>query len=420
MKWLLTFTLIVLFYPLAASGQGDVVLIEGLSFECRTCLQLDERNCEFQSSGAVRRLSCNSLLERLLTASVLKERTELPRTSELVEFLAFEKRSDLLARHAIRLLLRDVEGQSAILASFVRFHSGYSHILEEELRLAELPADYLIELWRQKETLSASTRAYLVARSAELQSSDFFATLSVVDIDFDIKQLRNAMSAEAQLPPEFTLEIADAVRFLFSCKHSSNCSFREVQFPAVRYYSARVQANKAVSSMTSSTSPSEILESLAEVDYREIRTPRMHELMSQALRETIDFDSLPQEQRELIAYFASHDPSLRQVLSSQVTEPRRGVDKEVPIMELSLFIGAILLTVFYLLRRVLRGQAQQRELTELMGYFELSEQASMDELSQSFRRKARELHPDTGSGDSAQFAIMNERYQRAKQLKGGK
>lgn len=401
------------------TGTEELSKIKGLSFECSNCLQVDENECQFERLGTIQRVSCDLLIERLLIAAAVRERREYPTTAELVEFLAFNQRNETLARNVIRLLLSDEPGRTAISKSFVRFHQSYGELLEYEMRNAALDESYLKEIWSQHELLAADTRAFIVSKSPTLTSVDFFSTLSVVDIDYDITQLKTALSVQSQLSYSFITELGEAIRFLFACKYSTDCPLGEAPTEVVREYEERVQATRVLAMIDESSSRDTVLDLLSKVNYQNIRTPRMHELVYRVVVESspspFQLSALPEQQQELVTHFAEHDPELRKVAFSE----NISLTSEASIVssiDFLVLVAFMLVVVLVGLFQVRRWRLRQDELGELLRYFGLNQSSTLDELNQRFRQKARALHPDTSSGDPRQFAIMNECYQKAKVL----
>jgi len=398
----------------------EVSSIEGLSFSCESCQQIDSEACEYESLGVVQAIECNDLLERLLTASVLKGSSvdEKPSSSELGQFLIFKKRSETQARFALRLMLQRKEGRSLLEGSFDSFHSKYNKILEQELREDSVDKSFKKAIWSKQQFLSPGTRASIVNSVKDLNSSDFFETLSVADIPYDIQQLKEALKLEKSLDPDFVSDIVEAIRFLFECKYAKECQYDVADFPSLGAYSKRVQANKIVEFIASSKdlNSSQAIDLLSKIDYTEVRTPRMHSLLKQAYASQADKKAFTEKNLELVHYFSKYDTELKELLEASVKKPQKTSVKINPLY----LIYPLILILTALLFNYFRKKSKQKrtELDDLKSYFGLEKDDSIDKLSDSYRKRARALHPDTENGDARAFAEMNERYQQAKKLMG--
>ncbi len=60
--------------------------------------------------------------------------------------------------------------------------------------------------------------------------------------------------------------------------------------------------------------------------------------------------------------------------------------------------------------------AEREELQKLLLFFELSDTAGEAELTKSYRKKAKETHPDVSGRNSAQFNDLQEKFRRAREL----
>jgi curved DNA-binding protein CbpA len=54
----------------------------------------------------------------------------------------------------------------------------------------------------------------------------------------------------------------------------------------------------------------------------------------------------------------------------------------------------------------------------LRAFFEIEAGEGETELTKSYRRKAKETHPDLYGGDTAKFQEVQDKYQRARELLG--
>lgn len=97
----------------------------------------------------------------------------------------------------------------------------------------------------------------------------------------------------------------------------------------------------------------------------------------------------------------------------------------IGVVMLILGIGGTLIWLYFLRSKLLAKvimeesalTAEEREtLRELFNYFDLPPTASEEELTKEFRRRAKELHPDTGFGTVEQFALLSDRYQKIKEI----
>ena len=61
-------------------------------------------------------------------------------------------------------------------------------------------------------------------------------------------------------------------------------------------------------------------------------------------------------------------------------------------------------------------QREGEELGQLLRSFGLPLNASEQELTRMFRNRARDLHPDTGTGSTREFTELTDQYHRAKEL----
>jgi len=62
--------------------------------------------------------------------------------------------------------------------------------------------------------------------------------------------------------------------------------------------------------------------------------------------------------------------------------------------------------------------AEREELRMLRAFFEIEAGEGETELTKSYRRKAKETHPDLYGGDTAKFQEVQDKYQRARELLG--
>lgn len=62
------------------------------------------------------------------------------------------------------------------------------------------------------------------------------------------------------------------------------------------------------------------------------------------------------------------------------------------------------------------SRRESEELGHLLRSFGLPLNATEQELTRSFRGRARVLHPDTGTGSTREFTELTDRYHRAKDL----
>lgn len=70
--------------------------------------------------------------------------------------------------------------------------------------------------------------------------------------------------------------------------------------------------------------------------------------------------------------------------------------------------------------KVALSQRQRAELRKLLMEFSLKTNATLDDLTKSYRARAKATHPDTGEGGVAEFTALREKYERAKQLMLGR
>lgn len=411
-------------YAGESSIQTNTSRIEGLNFLCESCLQIDDETCEFESLGDIQRIACNDLIERLLTGSLLKKGAvdENPSSSELGQFLIFKHRPELQARFALRLMLSRKNGRILLDSTFENFHSKYPDILEQEIRTLADENPFRSIIWNKKQFLSASTKASIVNSSKELSSEDFFETLSVVDIDFDIEQLKEVLILDKKLNKDFTSLISEAVRFLFACKHSNTCEYDVSDFPELTGYSKRVQANRIIQVLndTPDLESEKIFDYLSTISYKTIRTPRMHEIIRDAYFR-IDKKKIKKEHFKLVEYFSNYDSTLKQLLNiSQEKDVKQNniQNFKIPILPVAFAVFVFLTLVFVFFRYLENKRQKLGELEELRLYFGLREGDSIEKLNNSYRQKARVLHPDTAKGDARAFSEMSERYQQAKKLMG--
>ena len=66
----------------------SVSQIEGLTLECRSCQQLDDKLCQFENLGELQKIECGELIEGLLSVRLSKSdfADEKPSSAELGQF----------------------------------------------------------------------------------------------------------------------------------------------------------------------------------------------------------------------------------------------------------------------------------------------------------------------------------------------
>ncbi len=327
-------------------------------------------------------LPCDEMLSMLLRQEVLATtKSSVPSTTELKDFLLSEQRDYLPAKESF-LLLEQREATSELFegpsASLV---NAYSNLLQELIADGWGTRATLTQLWSlAKETDSIHLQAVIASRHPEITSAEF---------------VEQVLRASPENPDPSLQEASNFLKIIGG---------EDVAF--VEDFRAKVQQCESSAAN---------YDCLTEVADARLKNAGEIYLASRELEK--DYNARAQLGRTPVAEedYVALLPSSRTL---QVTQ--------TPSIVFLLILFPLLLVSYLSIRqkrlRPARVQmpvlstGEREELRELRRYFKLSPQASETDLVKRYRTLARELHPDTGEGNSSEFSSMNERYIRAKEL----
>ena len=168
--------------------------------------------------------------------------------------------------------------------------------------------------------------------------------------------------------------------------------------------------------------------------WTEQNTQRTLELLSWSFR----IDSDPSEERIRLFQEISDSPlwnedkELQKQFKDVVESAKkgRGVTKFTKILLLSLsgFTGLFFVYIYFVLKTKpsaaeeaeieaeIIAAAEASELEKLLEYFGIAENPVQSALTRSYRKKAKETHPDAGGGRKEQFQDLTASYRRATEL----
>ncbi len=457
-------------------AEPRLIRVNGLSFFCPGCVQVNETDCQVLHGGEPMRVACSEIVDYLISQAGLT-RSMYPTHSEIVAYLIKNKIEYRRARQLFWLLMRDEKGQDEFLFNVSRFSRLYPETIEELINEGWGNPEILNALWDilgpENNNDSMGLRAVIAVQSPDKDLSDLVDRLSVTNLVGDQLALKSVEDKLRMLGSTWAADIEDLRKLLVSCSEagfdtsSSLCSAAHIAQldEALQIYLKRVQVQQVLARIADTSIPArERLTLLATTPYDDFRTPEMHRALHTILSEVergkseIDWEEVrDNEVGEMLSAFALDDPTLmnamgRLISLDELRKKRRKADKQdyerammilpavksgaaspgiswVPIMAILVVLCSLSAAIFAWRRfSVVEADeplgtqtltpVQFSELGTLQLYFGLDERASADEVKKRYRTMARKLHPDVDGGTAEAFAELNDNYKRALELLG--
>jgi hypothetical protein len=446
----------------AEANDEEKFVVYGLSFSCSGCGYTESGDCRIKPGGELLLVDCATAVGYLLAAALKAPKDILlPQNQELLRFLLNPReKTPGSAVSALRLLLRRADGDKLILSELDRLHTFYPELFENLVEENELSELLLVRLWDLVEQSEVAVRARVRAKIAFYQEKmgieELIAELTVEDAARDIQAVKVYESTLRDLGSKDADFLRSFGRALMNCLREDNrelCAAQTQEFSgAAEAYLSRLRVKHEVGKLVQSKLPSKAkLTRIAELPYQKYRTPSLHEEVRNALAAASAGDlswMTESPYLELLADFSRSDTGIKYELQRivQSAGPELSKEKQLVIGRYfdldyrtlqvkilhpqSILVCFLCTAVVLLLVGIARygrarplctradelGFEERAELRELRRYFSLSPRASVSELKKRYHAKARSSHPDSGAGSCADFAELQAKYERAREL----
>jgi hypothetical protein len=430
-----------------SSDSDNLVQLLGLTIPCASCRVYDDGSCEIPHEGKLTALNCGEAVEFLLSELAKGGYDgKSPSARELRHYLLAEKRQGQGALAAFTLLVQTSDGLELLKQDSVLFFKDYP-LLVEKLIEQGIGTEALMEmLWyasgQSVTEQGAETKALIALRLGETGLSRLYDELSLTNIKDDENTLSLWASVISRQRVDWSEELLRTKVMLKQCSSvsqgiesgpCSNAEFAGISQPGALYLQrVRVQSVLAEIRKTNSK-PLATIKLLQKIPYRTLRTPETHQVMSEALRTLRNSGKAVQVRellqgpaKDMISVFAQNDKEIEKLaveLKEEFidTKLQRAVAwKQILSAVLLISFFALALSQFHRYKKADNksdiAQLERAELRKLRRYFNLTHDATVEDLAREYHARARELHPDSGQGDTEGFAMLSENYQRAKTL----
>lgn len=449
------------------------VRLSGLTVLCPSCRQHDETYCEVPYQGEDVLVRCEEALDYLLPELAYDGYDgKHPSAAELRSFLIREDPAYPAAKAAIELLLQTKEGQHLLRESALVLIDRYGEIIEECIKNSRGTPELWRSLWYVGGEGNSATvirlRATIAVQHPELDIEDLYLDLSIKNTARDIRTLELLAAVLRSSGSTWVTEFQKVKEMLHYCSSVSlsevfeGCGESEISqlSRAAQSYLKRVQVQAVLSFIDQKTPlPKDRISLLARIPYKKFRTPECHSVLLGALQdlqrsgeEELREISGEEGVMEMLSVFARNDDEiaaqvrrisltlrsksgledaealnqaleLAGVAADQQGEKVARKGSIFPAVVGTLLVLGLAATAFRFRRK--GGEClseagltseERAELRRLRQYFDLRPNASVDDLIKCYRQKARTLHPDMGNGNPAEFGMLTENYDRARNL----
>ncbi len=402
----------ILFFSSSLLAQDSIINIEGLTFNCEGCAQIDDNYCNVPWGDKNVNVECSSVVNVLLQK--VKKEDLYPMTDELISYLSRSDIDSFFKKLAYKLVLdrkvdsRKLDGIISLLIN--RDYNIISYLIDSKF-------EYFNQmLWERRKLLSRDDYFKLLDLKGGLEALEI--DLTVVDLNQDITLLSSYLEHSKDN------NSSKIVTFLKNCRDNLKCEIDFKLDTVLDSYLSRVQ-NTVVSNYVLSKEEKNIndLDLLITTSYKNFRTPETHlALISimEALNLKNKWEELSLSQKDFLGFMANKDNRIAKLIYK---EDKKSLDLGSWIFFL---VSSILLSaIFFLLYsgkkvKLVKNENRElkKELNELIkiwSFFGLSKGANITDLKKSYRQMAREKHPDK-SGSAEDFMLVNKYYKRALEL----
>lgn len=407
-------------------AQESLLEVDGLHIRCAACRVRDDGLCEWSEDRLLKIGACETLVERMLLSGV-----SAPNPKELKTFLLRKVRERSTAEVALEVLLQNPEGETEFNSAAQEFLHKYHELIEARLRAQRLPSDVLRQLWElpestEKNSTSLKFFSRVAAADPQLGFTALIERLSGTNWREDLSALRVFSNNLRKDFPElsgklksFRIAVHNCVR-TFSRNTVFDCALPQaVQEKAAVKYLEQIKINLLMTAWHKKTlSPEVILDLSRSIDFKNFGTPEYFAMVFEAT------ESLQQRNPQLL-----NNSAVQQLLVETAKIDPRFQQFQPTGVKFWLWIGvavaALLAAAAVVFKRasspvILRPDtdlSQDRaELRDLLSYFGLSPRAQEGDLVKRYRELAKETHPDSSDTAVAEFAEVNAKYRRAKEL----
>jgi hypothetical protein len=429
------------------NDSDDFVQLFGLTFPCASCRVFDDDSCEVPHEGKLTALNCREAMESLLSELASGGYDgKSPSARELRNFLLVEKRHGPAAPAAFTLLAQTGDGLELLMQDAVSFFKDYPLLVMKLIEQGIGTTDLMEAIWHasgQSVTrLGAETKALIALRLGETGLGRLYDELSLTSVEKDEDTLTLWASVIGRQRGDWSEDLRKTKGLLKQCsvvswdtedRACSDAEFAGLSQPGGLYLQrVRVRSVLAEIRKTSGNSLATV-QLLLKIPYRTLRTPETHQVMLEALRDLQTSVSAVQARellqgraKDMIDVFAQNDEEIEKLVGELKGQ---FIDVKHP----SVFIWEQILTAVLLTFLVGSALSQFRpsgeagnkngldlqeraELRKLRRFFNLAYDATVEDLAREYHVRARELHPDSGQGDTESFTMLSENYQKAKTL----
>ena len=438
----------------ALAENSQLITILGVEIECNNCTRLSKEQCVVDRNEGKTKLPCRDMLVESLQnlANQPKRAHHLPDHVQLIKLLTEEKRPYLLSKPTLQILLSSSKGKKTVAQQFPVIFAEYPHVIEEFIS-NNYEAAWLSRIaWEYEGELTPQQKALVAANHPELGIVDLLSELSTTDITRDTKDLTHFAETLKIIGSSWYYPLSLTASLLRECTVErlslATCDQQTLtELPvSVQTYLNRMRLQQITFAIRKEGhSPMRSLELLSQSSFDTIKTNESIAIVKDSLSSLVRseqynrWQTIPLPVRSLATSYARSDHEIEQTLqrfkdipqTNAVNSLRRFITKARKLSPLGLkellYLCSILATSLFVVLVVMKSKKitsqfrdqqvkQDKELKRLRAYFQLGPKAGEDQLVKQFHRRARQLHPDTANGDTKEFAILSENYQRAKQL----
>ena len=470
------FTLFTGLFAGELRAEPAIITIDGLTFYCPTCVQVNEHDCQVTQAGAPVLIACSEILDYVLTQAVANQ-SQHPSKEEILSYLKNNQVPHNRAAQLFWLLTRSENGHDEFIFNVRQFTRMYPRTIEELVNEGWGTREILKALWEvigpSSDNGTLNLKTAVAVQSPDYELADLIDGLSVTNIVGDQLVLKTLEQYLQMLGSGWVGNVQKLRKLLVACSEvdfnydTAGCSAEQIAElqPNLQVYLKRVHIQHVLSKITAgSMDVKEKLRLLATTPYHEYRTPETHKMLQSILDEIergeadVDWKELRDSDiGEMLAVFAVDDQTLMRTMSRLISSDaaRKQKDKTaekeyerakailpkvkagegarpslfLPIAVVVVVVCSLFSAHFVWLRlsraAAFRGKEPENltpirdgELTALRMYFGLEGEATSENVKRRYRKKARELHPDVEGGDASAFAELNEKYQRILELLG--
>jgi len=211
--------LFILFFSTFCIAENSAITVDGLTFKCEGCEQVDDDYCSIPWGSKKLNVLCDSVVNILIQK--VKKGDSYPTTDELISYLS---RSDInlyFKKIAYRLVL-DRKMESGKLEALITLLTTRDYNIVPYI--IDLKFEYFNEmLWDRRKLLSKDDYFKLIDLKGGL--SALFDDLTVVDLEQDILILDSYHEHLKAIDPN-TVEAKKISTFLKECKNTFKCELR--------------------------------------------------------------------------------------------------------------------------------------------------------------------------------------------------